>query len=150
MIIPITFKRILKDSTPPIDELIKKLINIGFEVEDLTNPVNKNVITVRVESIEKIESFNDLLKVGINDNERTITVVTSWNKLKVGGIYTYAPPQTEILGKIVEARKFGDITSEGMLLSYKELEMNPDFLSAEEREGIMELPADTPGWEEFL
>jgi phenylalanyl-tRNA synthetase beta chain len=150
MIIPYELlKEILKDSTPPIDELIKKLINIGFEVEDLTNPVNKNVITVRVENIEKIESFNDLLKVGINDNERTITVVTSWNKLKVGGIYTYAPPQTEILGKIVEVRKFGDITSEGMLLSYKELEMNPDFLSAEEREGIMELPADTPVGKNF-
>lgn len=137
-------KTILKESTPPLDDLIKQLTNIGFEVEDLISPITKDIITVRVENVEKIVSSTNLFRIEVSDGEKKITVVTSWEKIKVGGIYAYAPPQTEISGKILEKRQFCGITSEGMLLSYKELSINPDFLGASEKEGIMELPNDTP------
>lgn len=150
MIIPYELlKNIWKDSSPTIDELINKLTNIGFEVEELIKPINKNIITVKVESIEKIEFLNNLYKVNVNNGERIITVVTSWEELKEGYIYTYAAPGTKILGKNVEVKKFGEVVSDGMLLSYNELEIKSEFLSTSEREGIMELPDDTPVGKNF-
>lgn len=150
MIIAYNFlKEILKESNPSLDELIKRLINIGFEVEDLIKYQLNNFITVKANKVEKIESLNNLYKVEVTDGEKNITVVTSWEKIKAGGIYAYASPNTEILGKTLEKRQFGDVISDGMLLSYKELSLNPDFLSAAEREGIMELPDDTPVGQNF-
>jgi len=137
-------KEILKEYTPSLDELTNKLINIGFEVEDLIKHPLNDIITVRAKNVEKIESLNNLYKVEVTDGENTITVVTSWEKIKICGIYTYASPNTLILGKTLEKKQFGDVISDGMLLSFKELSLNPDFLSAVEREGIMELPDDTP------
>ena len=122
-------KEILKEYTPSLDELTNKLINIGFEVEDLIKHPLNDIITVRAKNVEKIESLNNLYKVEVTDGENTITVVTSWEKIKIGGIYTYASPNTLILGKTLEKKQFGDVISDGMLLSFKELSLNPDFLS---------------------
>jgi len=142
-------KEILKSQCPPVSDLVEKLVQIGFEVEEVIPAIQKDIQTVQVTQIEKILSDEALFKVTITDHRESWIVVTSWEKVKIGEIYVHAKPCSEILGNFLTEKQFGTVTSFGMLLSYKELELEAEILSTTEKDGLMRLPSDTPVGKNF-
>ncbi|MCE5222703.1 phenylalanine--tRNA ligase subunit beta [bacterium] len=136
-------QEILGDRCPTLDELSKKLIHIGFEVEEMIQYPSNQIMTVLVQEAELIPDTK-LLKVNITDLTHTFQVITSDLKIQQGQIYAYAEPGTEIDGKTLQSKDFQQYTSQGMLLSYKELGLPGDLLSTSEREGLFRLPDDSP------
>lgn len=149
MIISYSFlKEILKNQCPEISSLAEKLIHIGFEVEEIIPGIQKNVHTVKVVTVEKMET-EELFKVTIQNQEEVYTVVTSWDQVKVGDVYVHGLPGIEINGTVLTEKEFGSVKSQGMLLSYQELGLEADILKADEKEGLLRLPSDTPIGENF-
>lgn len=142
-------QEILKDRCPSLDDLSKKLVHIGFEVEEILEFPYNNVMTVQVKEIESIPETK-LLKVKITDNNSVYQVITSDLTIHPGEIYPYAEPGTEIDGKTLQTKEIQQHTSQGMLLSYKELGLPGDLLEASEREGLFKLPDDTPIGKNFF
>lgn len=150
MIISYAFlKDILKSQCPKESNLASKLIQIGFEVEEVIPAINKDVQTVQVTKVEKIGDEESLFKVTVTDKKDFFTVVTSWDKVNIGEIYVHAKPGVEILGSLLTEKSFGSLKSFGMLLSYTELELEADILTASEKEGLLKLPDDTPVGKNF-
>ena len=144
MIISYAFlKEILKAQCPQVSSLAEKLISIGFEVEEIIPGLQNQVSTVKVTQVVKIEN-SELFMVTVTDSIDTFTVVTSWNKIKENEIYVHAKPGVEIADTILTQKQFDTVESFGMLLSYKELLLNPDILISSEKEGLLKLPDDTP------
>jgi phenylalanyl-tRNA synthetase beta chain len=140
---------ILKKDCPSIDEITKKLPELGFEIENIYPAEHNSLITVKVIDTKELPATDHLIQAFISDGERTHLVVTSWKQLRVGGIYIWAPPHTTIGGIILTSKDFQNVTSEGMLLSFVELKLDNSLVSNQERLGPMELPSDTPVGKNF-
>ncbi len=151
MIISYAFlQSILKESCPSSEDLEFKLTQIGFEVDAVDKPVQQNARVVEVLSIEPFEMESKTLysvKIGWGSEERH--VVTSWSSLKTGDKVVYAEPESIIDGQTILSKAFADKVSQGMLLSSKELKLNNDWVNADEKQGLLVLPEDTPTGEDF-
>lgn len=136
-------KNILGERCPALDDLTEKLIHTGFEVEETIQYSVNQVFTVQVLEAKPIPDTK-LLQVTITDHQSQYHVVTSDMKVQKDQVYVYAPPGTEIDGKTLQTKEIQQHVSEGMLLSFKELELPSELLELTEREGLFRLPDDTP------
>lgn len=149
MIISYAFlKNIFKNQCPEMKVLAEKLISIGFEVEEIIPGLNNQIITVKVLEVNQIEK-DELFHIKIYDSVSTYDVITSCSKIKTGDVYPYASPGTTINGNELKVKNFGSINSNGMLLSYAELNLDADILTTQEKEGLLCLPEDTPIGQNF-
>jgi phenylalanyl-tRNA synthetase beta chain len=141
--------RLLKDSfdvdyTP--QELSDKLTSIGIEVEGIKeiNHSFKNVITARIESIEPIPDTK-LFKSIINTGKENLQIITAATNLKIGEIIPVALHGSILTdGTLIERKYFKGLESNGMLCSSLELGLDSEYLSNEEKNGILVMPSDTP------
>ena len=116
-------------------EELKEVLNyIGISVEEIIPVCDKLKNKLKAVRIEKVLNLkNNLNLCKINDGERIIDVVCGAKNVREGMLTIYAPPGTEIKGEIIKIREFGNVKSEGMLLSFEEIGVG------EEREGIIEI-----------
>jgi phenylalanyl-tRNA synthetase beta chain len=143
--------KLLKEVIPfeyTAEELAGELTLLGLEVEEIVRKKHdfENVVTARVEELVKIPDTK-LFKLFANTGSDRLQIVTAASNLKDGDIVPLALPQSRIAGSVrIEPRTFkkANITSYGMLCSYKELGIDADILSSEEKEGIFIFPDDTP------
>ncbi len=134
------------------NELATKFTHLGLEVEHVEHVEKKfdKVITAKVLDVTSI-SGTKLFKVNllVSENE-TKTVITAATNVKKEDIVPYAMVGAKISdGRVIVEKYFGDILSQGMLCSYNELGLESEFLSNQEKNGILILPEDTPLFKNF-
>ncbi|MGC9006007.1 MAG: phenylalanine--tRNA ligase subunit beta [Sulfurihydrogenibium sp.] len=132
---------------------IKEFIDIDVSAEEVAEKLNlsgiettvskfgryiPNIITVKVESVEKHPERDKLFICKVNDGTKTYQVITGANNVKQNDIVILAKVGANILGRDIQPAKFGSYISEGMLLSLEELELE------EKSEGIFILDPETP------
>jgi phenylalanyl-tRNA synthetase beta chain len=146
--------KLLKDSfgcdyTP--QELSDKLTSIGIEVEGIREIKHnfKHIITGRIERIELILDTK-LFKSIINTGKEKLQIITAATNIKTGDIVPIALPGSSLAdGTVIKKKDFKSFKSDGMLCSYLELGLDSEYLSNEEKAGILILPKDTPVGFEF-
>ncbi len=137
------------DYTP--QELSDKLTSIGIEVEGIREIKHnfKHIITGRIESIELIPGTK-LFKSIINTEKEKLQIITAATNIKTGNIIPIALPGSSLAdGTVIKRKDFKSLKSDGMLCSYLELGLDAEYLSNEEKAGILILPEDTPIGLEF-
>ncbi len=123
----------------PAEKVAEKLNLIG--IETTVTKFGKyipNIITVKVESVEKHPEKDKLFICRVNDTVKTYQVITGSSNVKVNDVVIFAKVGANILGKEIKPVNFGSFLSEGMLLSLEELEVE------EKSEGVFILDQDTP------
>jgi len=131
------------DYTP--EELITKLGDVGIEIEstETTNVRFKDVFVARVTHTVPHPTHQKLQLVELDLGPRgTATVCTAATNVLEGDIVPVVVPDGRTAdGMEIATRMFGAVESSGMLCSWKELGLDGDLLSAEEKEGILHLGA---------
>ncbi len=121
-------------------ELGDRLTMAGLELEALWHryPYLKNVITVRIETVEPHPNADRLSICSVSNGSKMYKVVCGAPNVRNGEIAPLATEGAELPGgNVCEAVVRGE-SSEGMLCSEKELGLGDD------QSGIWVLPADTP------
>ena len=141
--------RLLKEIIPfdyTADELAKEFSLLGLEVEGIEKIQHrfKNIITAKVNDLSMVEGTK-LFKLNAVTGSEKFSVVTRATNLRNGDVVPFAVPNSILAnGAKIIPRDFKGIVSNGMLCSYKELGLDGDILSSDEKEGIFILPEDTP------
>ena len=98
----------------------------------------KNIITVKVLSVEKHPEKDKLFICKATDGNNEYQVITGANNVVAGQVVILAKEGAIIKGNLIKPVKFGSFISQGMFLSLEELELE------ESSEGIFLLGEDTP------
>jgi phenylalanyl-tRNA synthetase beta chain len=129
------------DYTP--EELITKLGDIGIEIEstEKTDVAFKNVFLARVVHTVPHPTHHKLQLVDLDLGPRgTNNVCTAATNVHEGDIVPVVIPGGRTAdGTDITPRMFGTVESSGMLCSWKELGLDGDLLSSEEKDGILHL-----------
>jgi phenylalanyl-tRNA synthetase beta chain len=136
----------IRDFTPldaPVDEIAAGLNRVGLEVEGIEAP-GADITGVRVARVLDVTAHPDadrLRLVDIDAGDRTTRVVCGAPNVHPGMLAPFAPVGATLPGGItLERRKLRGQTSDGMLLSPRELGLGDDH------DGILDLDPDaTPG-----
>ena len=141
--------KLLKDSFDLIyspKELSDKLTSIGIEVEGIREIKHnfENIKTGKIVSMELIPETK-LFKIMVNIGKEALQIITAATNLKVNNIVPVALPDSILAnGLAIKRKEFKGFDSNGMLCSYTELGLDSEYLSNEEKVGILILPEDTP------
>jgi len=133
-----------------LDELVQRLGDVGIEVEGtVTSAVEfRDVVVARVRSSTPHPTHHRLQVVELDLGHRgSTTVCTAATNVDTGDtVPVVLPGGSTADGTAIEPRSFGSIESRGMLCSWKELGLDADLLTSEEKEGILHLePGAVPG-----
>jgi phenylalanyl-tRNA synthetase beta chain len=126
-----------------LEEAAERLTLTGCEVESIERPcaLLKDVQVAVIEALEPHPEKESLFVARVRDGRGVATAVTAATNLSAGDKVPYGRPGSVMAdGTALEARAFGQVTSEGMLLSADELGV-PE---AADEFGILRLPADAP------
>jgi phenylalanyl-tRNA synthetase beta chain len=140
--------KLLKDSFGTIyspKELSEKLTSIGIEVEGIRETKHNfsNIKTGKVISIELVPGTK-LFKTIVNIGHDNLQIITAATNLRINDIVPVALPESILANSVaIKKKTFEGLESNGMLCSYLELGLDPEYLSNEEKEGIFTLPDDT-------
>lgn len=140
MLLPYSWLKQYTDVTWSPKELAERLTMSGMEVSAVQAPL-ANLPGVVVGLIQEIAAHPErerLFVCRVDVGSRVITLVTAAENVVVGMKVPVALPGAVVPGseRPIETTLFGDVASEGMLLSERELGVGDDAT------GIMELPAD--------
>ncbi len=141
--------KMLKEILPfdySAEELAAEFTLLGLEVEEIVKSEKRfeKVITAKVENLSHIEGTK-LFKLDAVTGDGKYEIVTAATNLKDGDIVPLVLPHGRIANGVeIVPKSFNGRVSEGMLCSYKELGIDGEILSSEEKEGILILPPDTP------
>lgn len=134
------------DTTASVDEIAETLTRIGLEVEEVINPAAKlaGFVTAKVEECEMHPDSDHLHLLKVNTGSETLQVVCGAPNVKKGTVGIFAPVGVVIpcYNEKLTVGKIRGVESFGMLCSEKEL------CIGEDHDGIISLPADTPGRQE--
>ncbi|MGD0649884.1 MAG: phenylalanine--tRNA ligase subunit beta [Verrucomicrobiia bacterium] len=123
-------------------ELAKKLTFAGIEVEDVASlggGVLQQVVVCQILSSEKHPNADKLTVCHVNDGKSERQIVCGAHNYKVGDKVPLALPGVTLPGNFtIKLAKLRGVESHGMMCSGKELGL------AEDAEGLLILPADTP------
>ena len=120
-------------------ELADMLTMLGFEAEIATDLSNlKNIVTAKVESVEKHPNADKLSVCKVNDGTETVSVVCGAPNVEQGQKVVFAKVGAVLPGdfKITKAKIRGEV-SFGMICAEDEIGLS------ENHEGIMVLPDNT-------
>jgi phenylalanyl-tRNA synthetase beta chain len=125
------------------EELVTKLGDVGIEIEstERTDVMFKDVFVARVMRTALHPTHHRLQLVDVDLGPRgTTSVCTAAANIREGDIIPVAIPGGKTAdGTDITTRMFGTVESFGMLCSWKELGLDGDLLSSEEKEGILHL-----------
>ena len=131
------------DISLSVDELVDLLINTGTSVEgvEVRGEEARGLLVAQVVEVSPHPYADHLLLCTVDTGGKRWKLVTGAPNVRVGMKAPFAPPGSVLPGgKRVEARTLRGVTSEGMLLSERELGLSDDH------QGIMELDGDvSPG-----
>lgn len=133
-------------------ELADKLLNIGFEVEDICylGKDIENVLTAKITSIEKHPDADKLQICGVDFGFEQSTIITAATNVFVGAIVPVARDNSYLpTGKHIKTSKLRGMVSYGMFCSGSELCIDDSVIEGAEADGILILPPDTPVGEDI-
>ena len=133
-------------------ELADKLLNIGFEVEDICylGKDIENVLTAKITSIEKPPDADKLQICGVDFGFEQSTIITAATNVFVGAIEPVARDNSYLpTGKHIKTSKLRGMVSYGMFCSGSELCIDDSVIEGAEADGILILPPDTPVGEDI-
>ena len=129
------------DYTP--EELVTRLGDVGIEIEstESTDVLFRDVFVARIMRTVPHPTHDRLQIVDLDLGPRgTTSVCTAATNVREGDIIPVAIPGGRTAdGMDIATRMFGTVESFGMLCSWKELGLDGDLLSSEEKEGILHL-----------
>lgn len=122
------------------ERLADGLTMVGLEAEGLWHryPYLKDVITVRIESVESHPNADRLSICSVSSGNDLYKVVCGAANLRAGEIAPLATSGAELPAGTVRKASVRGEDSEGMLCSQKELDLGED------QSGVLLLPPDTP------
>ena len=133
------------DITP--QELSDKLLNVGFEVEDiiyLGKNIN-NVLTAKITKIEKHPNADKLQICHVDYGFEQSVIVTAATNVFEGAIVPVARDNSDLpTGKHITTGDLRGVTSFGMFCSGSELCIDDSVIEGAEVNGILILPENTP------
>ena len=141
--------RLLKEIIPfeyTAKDLGDELSLLGLEVEGIENTKHKfeNIITAKVSGLARIEGTK-LFQLRAFTGNNKFQIVTAATNLHDGDVVPLSVPHSILAdGTEILPRKLQGVLSNGMLCSYKELGIDSELLSSDEKEGILVFPVDTP------
>ncbi|MGB9666141.1 MAG: phenylalanine--tRNA ligase subunit beta [Candidatus Cryosericum sp.] len=132
------------------EELVTKLGDIGIEVEsmEVLKPSFSETYVARVVRTEPHPTHDKLTVVDLDLGPRGTTSVctAATNVQREDLVPVILPGGKTADGLAIGGRMFGTVLSSGMLGSWKELALDGDLLSSDEKEGIFHLrPGALPG-----
>jgi len=145
--VPVSWLRDHVDIPVTADEVAERLHMAGIEVDHVEKSAawGDRVWVAKVTSLEKHPNADKLLLASVDYGDgRTKTVVTGAPNLTVGAIVPYAETGATLHDPhgegtfVLEPKKMRGVTSEGMVLSERELGLGPDH------EGIKILDPSLP------
>jgi len=130
------------ETTASLAEIAARLTDLGLEVESVTDrgALLAPFVIARIESAEKHPNADRLRVCVVDNGHEKVNVVCGAPNARAGLVGVFAPVGTYVPGSDITLKK-GNIRgaeSNGMMCSAAELQ------TAEESEGIIELPADAP------
>ena len=130
-----------------VHTLCDKLVGIGFEVEEVIylGENLENVVTGRIEKIDRHPDADKLIVCQINVGNEMLQIVTGANNVSVGDIVPVAKHGSKLPnGMSIKKGKLRGVESFGMLCSGEELCITDDNYPGAEVYGILILDKDTP------
>lgn len=128
------------DTNAPLDDIAETMINIGLEVEDVSDPAKKfdGFVVAQVIEAKQHPDADRLSICQVNTGSETVEVVCGAPNARTGMKGVFAPVGTYIPGSdfTLTKTKIRGVQSNGMLCSERELEIS------DQHDGIIELPAD--------
>ncbi len=127
--------------------LADKLLNIGFEVEEIiyVGKGVENVVVGEITSIEKHPDANKLQVCGVNVGKENLVIITGANNIAVGDRVPIALDGAKLPnGANIVASPLRGIMSYGMMCSGEELCIDDSVIEGAEVHGILILPKDSP------
>ncbi|MDA8227489.1 MAG: phenylalanine--tRNA ligase subunit beta, partial [Desulfitobacterium hafniense] len=128
-------------------ELAEVLTRGGIEVGgvETANSELEAIVIGEITSLEQHPNAEKLWISKVNTGSEELTLVTGAQNLLVGDRVSVARVGTILPnGLLIEASKFRGVTSEGMLCSAEELQLDKSFGLERSTGGILILPADAP------
>lgn len=129
----------------PVEELAAKLVNIGFEVEEIihTGEGINNVVVGKILDIKKHEDANKLQVCMVDVGKEITTIVTGADNISVGDFVPVALDGADLPGgKKIQAAPLRGVMSYGMMCSGQELGIDDSVIEGAEINGILILPND--------
>ncbi|MFR6640140.1 MAG: YtpR family tRNA-binding protein [Christensenellales bacterium] len=127
--------------------LADKLLNIGFEVEEIiyVGKGIENVVVGEIESVEKHPDATKLQVCNVNVGKEKIVIITGANNISVGDRVPIALDGANLPnGAHIVSSPLRGIMSYGMMCSGEELCIDDNVLEGAEVHGILILPKDAP------
>ena len=135
------------DTTASVDEIAEALTDLGLEVEEITNPLDKlgNFTLGKVRSAEQHPDADRLRVCMVETDEGEKQIVCGAPNAREGIIVVIAKPGDYVPGidTTLSVGKIRGVESHGMMCSEREMELS------EEHDGIIELPSGEVG-ERFI
>lgn len=128
------------------EELAEKMTMSGVAVENIEYPgkgIDK-IVTARIEKILPHPNADKLVICQINVGSETLQVVTGAPNVREGQVIILALVGATLPGIKITKAKLRGVESFGMLCSAKELGLDPRNFPADQQEGILEFPSETP------
>ena len=128
------------------EELAEKMTMSGVAVENIEYPGKgiEKIVTARIEKILPHPNADKLVICQINVGSETLQVVTGAPNVREGQIIILALVGATLPGIKITKAKLRGVESFGMLCSAKELGLDPRNFPADQQEGILEFPSETP------
>ncbi len=127
--------------------LADKLLNIGFEVEEIiyVGKGIENVVVGEIESVEKHPDATKLQVCNVNVGKEKLVIITGANNISVGDRVPIALDGANLPnGAHIVSSPLRGIMSYGMMCSGEELCIDDNVLEGAEVHGILILPKDAP------
>lgn len=128
-------------------ELSDKLLNIGFEVEEIiyTGENIENVVVGKIIDIKKHENADKLRVCTVDVGKEITTIVTAATNVEIGDVVPVALNDSHLpTGKHILSGELRGVMSYGMFCSGEELMIDNSVIDGAEVNGILILPSDTP------
>jgi len=146
MLAPISWLKDYVDINVSPSVLAKKLVAIGFEVEDIIyqNKQVSGVVVGKIVHVEKHPNADRLRVTQIDIGDKTLQVVT--NVQVVGGEVVALSLDGARLagGLVIKSGELRGVKSEGMLCGLEELGLTPDAVEGQDPKGIVLFKDGTP------
>ncbi len=130
----------------PAEELADRLVNTGFEVEEIIDQraAIKGVVLGRIDAIEKHPDADKLVVCSVDIGDKSLQIVTGASNISVGDIVPIATDGAILPdGKHIKTGKLRGVTSCGMMCSGEELGLSESDYKGAGVYGILIMNGET-------